>query len=221
MDFSWLSEGELLALAQVILIDITLAGDNAIVVGLAAAGVEKSQRGKVIFWGIAAAVVMRIFFALITTELLQIPGILFVGGLLLAWVCIKLGWELFFSHHNQAALAAMSGNSIGGTTVEAAPKPMNRAILQIIVADLSMSLDNVLAVAGAAMHHPFALVFGLVLSVALMGAAATLISRLLQRYPWIGWIGLAVIVYVAADLLIHGWPQVPPIIDHYFGTKLG
>lgn len=207
------------ALLQVILIDITLAGDNAIVVGLAAAGVEKSQRGRVIFWGIAAAVVMRIFFALVTTQLLQIPGLLFVGGLLLAWVCIKLGWELFFSHHNQAALAAISGNAVGGTPVETAPKPMNRAILQIIIADLSMSLDNVLAVAGAAMHHPFALVFGLVLSVALMGAAATLISRLLQRYPWIGWIGLAVIVYVSVELLIKGWPEVPPLIDHYFGVK--
>jgi YjbE family integral membrane protein len=215
MDF-WLSEGEWIALAQVILIDITLAGDNAIVVGLAAAGVEKARRAQVIFWGIAAAVIMRIFFALITTQLLQIPGILFVGGLLLAWVCIRLGWEMFFSAHHRAALAQVTGGSAeGDTAVETAPKPVSQAIIQIVIADLSMSLDNVLAVAGAAMHHPFALVFGLVLSVALMGAAATLIARLLQRYPWIGWIGLAIIVYVAGWMLVDGWPQVVPFIERY------
>jgi YjbE family integral membrane protein len=210
MDFV-LDSGELIALAQVILIDITLAGDNAIVVGLAAARVEKSMRGKVIFWGIAAAVVMRIFFALITTQLLQLPGIMFVGGLLLAFVCVRLGWEMV-AHRFQAELSA---SGIGGAIVEQAPKPMRAAIMQIIVADLSMSLDNVLAVAGAAMHHPIALITGLVLSVALMGAAATFIARLLNRYPWIGWLGLAIIVYVSADMMIDGWPDFWNLVRPY------
>jgi YjbE family integral membrane protein len=196
--------GELIALAQVILIDITLAGDNAIVVGLAAARVEKSLRGKVIFWGIAAAVLMRIFFALITVQLLALPGILFVGGLLLAFVCVRLGWEMI-AHRFQAELSP-SGVA-AASMVEPAPKPMSSAIFQIIVADLSMSLDNVLAVAGAAMHHTFALIVGLVLSVALMGAAATFIARMLNRYPWIGWVGLAIIVYVSGDMMIAGWPD--------------
>jgi YjbE family integral membrane protein len=203
MDFA-LDSDELLALVQVVLIDITLAGDNAIVVGLAAAGVEKSRRAQVIFWGIAAAVIMRIGFAAITVQLLQLPGILFVGGLLLAFVCWRLGWEMLAVHRREQALAA-GGGPAAPTAVEAAPKSMSSAIFQIVVADVSMSLDNVLAVAGAAMHHPFALYVGLALAVVLMGAAATFIARLLHRFPWIGWIGLAIIVYVSIDMMLHGW----------------
>jgi YjbE family integral membrane protein len=201
MDFA-LDSDELFALVQVILIDITLAGDNAIVVGLAAAGVEKAKRAQVIFWGIAAAVVMRIGFAAITVQLLQLPGILFVGGLLLAFVCWRLGWEMIAVHRREQALATSGAVA---AAVESAPKSMGAAIFQIVIADVSMSLDNVLAVAGAAMHHPVALYVGLALAVVLMGAAATFIARLLHRFPWIGWVGLAIIVYVSVDMMLHGW----------------
>jgi len=195
---------ELLALGQVVFIDLVLAGDNAIVVGMAAAGVAREQRAKVIFWGIAAAVVLRIVFALLTTQLLAIIGLTFAGGILLLWVCWKLFRELREQREEDigAEMVASDGESAAGTA--AVHKTMGAAVWQVIVADVSMSLDNVLAVAGAAREHLWVLVVGLVLSVALMGAAASVIARLLSRYHWIAYIGLAVIFYVALEMIWRG-----------------
>ena len=207
MDWTWLtSEAALIALAQVIVIDIVLAGDNAIVVGMAAAAVPVEQRARVIFWGLAAAVAMRIGFAAVTTQLLQIIGLTLAGGILLLWVSWRLYRELT-SPGGEAEAASLEGEDTG---IEEAltPKSTRAAITQIILADLSMSLDNVLAVAGAAMDHPEVLVIGLVLSVALMGAAAVVIARLLARYRWIGFIGLAIIAYVALDMIWRGGGEV-------------
>ncbi|HYD64206.1 TerC family protein [Azospirillum sp.] len=195
---------ELLALGQVVFIDLVLAGDNAIVVGMAAAGVAREQRAKVIFWGIAAAVVLRIVFALLTTQLLAIIGLTFAGGILLLWVCWKLFRELREQREEDigAEMVASDGESAAGSAT--VHKTMGAAVWQVIVADVSMSLDNVLAVAGAAREHLWVLVVGLVLSVALMGAAATVIARLLSRYHWIAYIGLAVILYVALEMIWRG-----------------
>lgn len=207
MDWTWLtSEAALIALAQVIVIDIVLAGDNAIVVGMAAAAVPVEQRARVIFWGLAAAVAMRIGFAAVTTQLLQIIGLTLAGGILLLWVSWRLYRELT-SPGGEAEAASLEGEDTG-IDEALAPKSTRAAITQIILADLSMSLDNVLAVAGAAMEHPEVLVIGLVLSVALMGAAAVVIARLLARYRWIGFIGLAIIAYVALDMIWRGGGEV-------------
>ena len=198
---------QLSALAQVVAIDLVLAGDNAIVVGMAAAAVPLAQRKKVIFWGIAAAIILRIFFALITSQLLAIIGLTLAGGVLLLWVCWKMYRELHAHGEDELtpdeALAAPdSGDAAAvGVTVGA-------AIWQIIVADVSMSLDNVLAVAGAAKDHPTILVIGLLLSVMLMGAAANLIAGLLHKHRWIGWLGLAIITYVALDMIWRGGNEV-------------
>lgn len=186
----------LVALAQVVLIDLVLAGDNAVVVGMAAAGVDARIRGKVIFVGIAAAVVLRICFALLTTQLLQIVGLTLIGGLLLTWVCWKMFREI------RAEERAEENH-------QAPPqKSFLQAVTQIVIADISMSLDNVLAVAGAAREHMFALAAGLLLSVALMGTAATLIAKMLNRFAWISWVGLAMIVYVAGHMLYSGFLEV-------------
>jgi YjbE family integral membrane protein len=187
-------------LIQVLLIDLVLAGDNAIVVGMAAAGLAPDQRQKAILWGIGAATVMRIGFAAITAQLLSIVGITLAGGILLLWVCWKMYRELRAGGH-----AAEPG---GDTGVEAPRKTMRQAIMQILVADISMSLDNVLAVAGAAKDHTWVLVIGLGISVVLMGVAATLIAKLLNKHRWIAWVGLLVIVYVAADMIWEGTHQV-------------
>lgn len=198
---------ELAALGQVIFIDLVLAGDNAIVVGMAAAGVARERRAQVIFWGIAAAVVLRILFALITTHLLNIIGLTFAGGLLLLWVCWKLFRELR-AQREEALAAALVSEEEAESEAEATPaggtKPVRTAVWEVIVADVSMSLDNVLAVAGAAREHPYILALGLLLSVALMGAAASFIARLLNRFHWIAYIGLAVIGYVALEMIWRG-----------------
>ncbi|WP_431283767.1 TerC family protein [Humitalea sp. 24SJ18S-53] len=199
MDFSAYMP-ELIALGQVLFIDIVLAGDNAIVVGMAAAGLPADQRRKAILWGIAAATIMRIGFALITTQLLMIVGITLAGGVLLLWVCWKMYRELRGSGH--AALDAE------GEAVEAPRKTLRQAITQILVADVSMSLDNVLAVAGAAKDHPYILIFGLVVSVALMGIAASFIAKLLERHRWIAWVGLFVILYVAGAMIWEGTHEI-------------
>ncbi|HEV7278539.1 MAG TPA: TerC family protein [Devosiaceae bacterium] len=200
------------AFLQVIMIDLVLAGDNAIVIGLAAAGLPKDLRSKAILIGIAAATIMRIGFALITTQLLAITGLLLAGGLLLLWVCWKMYQELTVSHsEEQAATEALSDADLNadGTVAGGAPrKTLKSAVIQIVVADVSMSLDNVLAVAGAAHDHPEILVFGLVLSVALMGIASTFIARLLHRHRWIAWVGLLVILYVAAKMVYEGADQL-------------
>jgi YjbE family integral membrane protein len=184
---------QLYALVQVIWIDLVLAGDNAIIIGLAAAGLPAEQRRKAIMLGIAAAAVLRIIFALITTQLLGIPGIRLFGGLLLVWVC----WKMYVDLLARAKGEAHDAHAGEG---EAKQKTLFQAMTQIVVADVSMSLDNVLAVAAAAEHHPEILIFGLALSVVLMGVGATMIAKLLDRYPIIGWIGLLVIVKVTVEL---------------------
>jgi YjbE family integral membrane protein len=208
------------ALLQVIAIDLVLAGDNAVVIGLAAAGLPKEQRGKAILIGIVAATVLRIGFASITVQLLEIIGLLLVGGLLLLWVCWKMWRELRTTHAEaHAAQEALANADLdaSGTIAEGAPrKTMRQAATQIIVADVSMSLDNVLAVAGAAREHPTVLIIGLALSIALMGFAASFIARLLERYRWIAYVGLVIILYVALDMIFRGsqeiWPAVAAAI---------
>jgi YjbE family integral membrane protein len=206
----------LTALFQVIMIDLVLAGDNAIVIGLAAAGLPQAQRAKVIFWGIAAATAMRIGFAGITIQLLQIIGLLLAGGILLLWVCWKMWRELRHVHPHVSAIAAGTGHSVPVDTAGPAGAPrktVRQAIWQIVVADISMSLDNVLAVAGASRDYPYILIFGLVLSVALMGVAASFIAGLLQKHRWIGYVGLAIIVYVALDMCYRGAREVWPYAE--------
>jgi YjbE family integral membrane protein len=210
------------ALLQVIMIDLVLAGDNAIVIGLAAAGLPLEQRGKVILVGIGAAPALRIIFALMTTQLLQVVGLLLAGGLLLLWVSWKMWRELRTPHHHEVAAVDDLGNvqvNADGTiaasvSATAAPtKTFRQAVTQIIVADVSMSLDNVLAVAGAAREHPIILVFGLALSIALMGFAATLVANILQKHRWIAYVGLAVILYVALDMMYRGALEVLPYLS--------
>ena len=204
------------AFFQVIMIDLVLAGDNAIVIGLAAAGLPSDQRAKVILIGIAAATVLRIVFALMTTQLLQVVGLLFAGGVLLLWVCWKMWRELRTSHAEETeANAALSDDGLAadGTAPERAPrKTFAQAAWQIVIADVSMSLDNVLAVAGAARDHPYVLIFGLVLSIALMGIAASFIAKLLQNHRWIAYVGLAIILYVAGDMIYRGFFEVLPAV---------
>jgi YjbE family integral membrane protein len=202
----FLSPAAISALLQVIMIDLVLAGDNAIVIGLAAAGLPAQQRVRAILVGVIAATVLRIIFALITTELLQIIGLLLAGGILLLWVCWKMWRDLRNGHHGQETEA-------NATDTAAKPrKSFGQAAWQIVVADVSMSLDNVLAVAGAAREHPYVLVFGLLLSIALMGVAADFIARFLQRRRWIGFVGLAIILYVALDMIWRGALEVWPVV---------
>jgi YjbE family integral membrane protein len=206
------------ALFQVIMIDLVLAGDNAIVIGLAAAGLPKDQRAKAIFWGIVAATVMRIGFASITVQLLQIIGLLLAGGILLLWVCWKMWRELRSNNHDLDAIESPGEEAVNqdGSAAAGAPrKTYGQAIWQIIVADVSMSLDNVLAVAGAARDYPYILVFGLVLSIALMGIAASFIARLLQKHRWIAYVGLAIILYVALDMIYRGATEVLPYAQRF------
>ncbi len=301
-----LSAQALSALFQVIMIDLVLAGDNAIVIGLAAAGLPKQQRNKAILIGIMAATVLRILFAGLTTQLLQVVGLLLAGGILLLWVCWKMWRELRTTHHEErdatdaladehvggggavaggpprktfaqaawqivvadvsmsldnvlavagaarehlwvlivglllaggilllwvcwkmwrelrtthaeehAAEEALEGHDLNqdGSVASGAPrKTFAQAAWQIIIADVSMSLDNVLAVAGAAREHPYILAFGLLLSIALMGIAASFIARLLQRHRWIAYVGLAVILYVAIEMIYRGAMEVAPVV---------
>ena len=201
------------ALLQVIAIDLVLAGDNAIVIGLAAAGLPAEQRKKAILIGVLAATVLRICFAAITVKLLAIVGLLLAGGILLLWVCWKMYRELRTSHADELEATEALSNSAGATTsAKGARKTLGQAALQIVVADVSMSLDNVLAVAGAARDHFTVLIIGLVLSIALMGLSATFIAKLLHRHRWIAYIGLLIILYVAVDMVYRGamevWPHV-------------
>ena len=201
----------LLALMQVIVIDLVLAGDNAVVIGLAAAGLPIEQRKKAILVGIIAATVLRIVLAAFTVQLLAIIGLLLAGGILLLWVCWKMWREIRSGGHEEVGLDAAN----------APKKTFSQAATQIVVADVSMSLDNVLAVAGAAREHPTILVFGLMLSIAMMGVAASFIAKLLARYHWIAYIGLAIILYVALDMIYRGalevWPHVAPVAQALAG----
>ena len=198
---------ELIALAEVLLIDVVLAGDNAIVVGMAAAGVRADIRRKVIVWGIAGAVVLRVLLALVTTQLLQVIGLTLAGGLLLLWVC----WKMFRELRSGSGHAATDAEN--GAETDRPRKTFGQAIWQVMAADVSMSLDNVLAVAGAAREHPVILTIGLVLSVGLMGAAATLIAKTLAQFPWLAWIGLLIILYVAGDMIWDGLGEVRRAAD--------
>ncbi|MDP2297902.1 MAG: TerC family protein [Pseudolabrys sp.] len=206
----------MVAFLQVVMIDLVLAGDNAIVIGLAAAGLPKDQRTKAILAGIAAATVLRILFAGITTQLLQIVGLLFAGGVLLLWVCWKMWRELRTSHEEeQAAQEALANADLNadGTIAGGAPrKTFRQAAIQILIADVTMSLDNVLAVAGAARDHPYVLIFGLILSIALMGIAANFIASLLQKHRWIAYVGLLVILYVALEMVWRGIVELEPVV---------
>ncbi len=186
---------ELEALFQVVLIDITLAGDNAVVVGLAVQGLPARQRRVAILIGIAAATLLRVALSAVAISLLAVLGLTLAGGILLLWVCWKMFREL-----REAADA-------DGATL-AAPRSLRRAVVSIVLADLSMSLDNVLAVAGAAREHVWVMVAGLGLSIVLMGVAADFLAQVLHRVRWIAWLGLAVVVYVAVGMVIAGWPEV-------------
>ena len=202
---------------QVVVIDLSLAGDNAIVVGMAAAGLPPAHRTRAILFGMMGATVLLVLLAGITTQLLKIVGLLFAGGVLLLWVCWKMWRELRWSDtEGLEAVEALTGFDINadGTIAGRVPrKSLAQAAMQIVVADLSMSLDNVLAVAGAAREHPLVLVFGLSLSIVTMGIAASFIATLLQKHRWIAYIGLAVILYVALGMVYRGALELRPIVS--------
>jgi YjbE family integral membrane protein len=204
LSFEFLSADVLNALFQVVLIDLVLAGDNAIVIGLAAAGLPQAQRGKAILIGIVAATMLRILLAGLATQILQIVGLLLAGGFLLLWVCWKMWRELRASSAGPINAKEAAGASAGPHAQGKSRKTLVQATWQIIVADVSMSLDNVLAVAGAAREHPVVMIFGLGLSIAMMGVAASFIARLLQNHRWIAYVGLAVILYVAVEMIFRG-----------------
>lgn len=194
----------LTALLEVVAIDLVLAGDNAVVIGLAAAGLPSDQRKKAILVGILAATVLRILFASVAVYLLNIVGLLLAGGLLLLWVCWKMWRELRAGHAEDHEAIDES---------KAPRKTFVQAATQIVIADVSMSLDNVLAVAGAAREHPSVLVAGLALSIALMGIAANFIARLLTRHRWIAYVGLAIILYVSLNMIWRGGAEVLPFLQ--------
>tara|TARA_B100001142_G_C14230773_1_gene615286 strand:- start:357 stop:992 length:636 start_codon:yes stop_codon:yes gene_type:complete len=199
------------AFIQIVLIDIVMSGDNAIIIGMAAAGLPPELRKKAIFWGIIGATVLRIFFAVIVVQLLAIIGIKVVGGLLLLWVCWRMWQEIragvtVEDMERQADEKAQKGP----------PKTMRMAMINIIVADATMSLDNVLAVAGAARDHLEMLIFGLVLSIALMALTANFIAKLLEKHSWLGYLGLAIIAYVAVQMLWQGSAEVYQATSVYY-----
>jgi len=203
-----ITAAEISAFLQVIMIDVILSGDNAIVIGMAVAGLPAQQRNRISLYGILAATLLRIMFAAVAVQLLQIIGLTLAGGILLLWVAWKMWREL--RAQAKAENAARNGDPDTG---KPAPKSKKDAIIQIIMADVSMSLDNVLAVAGAARDHPYILAFGLVLSIALMAVASKFIARLLDRYHWIAYIGLLIIGYVALTMIWDGGLQVAPVVE--------
>jgi YjbE family integral membrane protein len=207
----WLT-GPAWAFVSVILIDLALSADNAVVVGMAAAALEPKQRARAITIGIVAAVVFRIALALIATQLLAIIGLLLAGGLLLLWVSWKL-WREIDADRKAARRAALAGGDGAPEEAEIAPdvkpaKTFREAVTQITIAVISMSLDNVLAVAGAAREHPYIMVFGLGLSILLMALGAQLIARMLKKHRWIAYLGLAIIVYVSIKMIWEGGFEV-------------
>jgi YjbE family integral membrane protein len=209
---SFLTPSAITAFFEILFIDIVLAGDNAIVVGALAAGLPAQQRKKVIMIGVLAALVLRILFALIVTQLLQIVGLVLAGGLLLLWVAWRMYRELRDPNDNPGSEEVL-GDEHSGLR---APKSLASAAWGVALADVSMSLDNVLAVAGAARDHPWILVFGLILSVLLMGIAANFIARYIERYRWIAWAGLLVILWVALKMIYEGAGHVAPVIAPIF-----
>jgi YjbE family integral membrane protein len=214
-DFSNITEpAAFAAFMQVLLIDLVLAGDNAIVVGALAAGLPPEQRKKVILIGVLAALVLRIIFALMVTWLLGIVGLVLAGGLLLLWVA----WRMYRDIKGHAGESAGSPEIVGDERSGIkSTKTFAGAAWGVAVADVSMSLDNVLAVAGAAREHPGILIVGLIFAVALMGIAANIIAQYIERYRWIAWVGLVVIVYVAGKMIIEGWSEVQPYASSFAG----
>ena len=207
---------QLYAFVSVVIIDLVLAGDNAIVVGMAASGLPREKQRRVIMLGILLALVFRVVFALVVVQLLAIIGLLLAGGLLLLWVAWKMWREL---HPRDGASAVPALDEIGNPAAQAGGAPpgtkkTSTAMWQIAVADVSMSLDNVLAVAGAARDHIWLLIFGLALSIALMGVAAGFIARYMERYPWLSYIGLAVVTYVALSMIWHGGEEVLDAVNN-------
>lgn len=201
--FAHIDASAVTAFFQVVMIDIALAGDNAVAVGLVAAGLPQPKRRRAIALGLAAAVVMRVGFALVTAQLLQLVGLLLAGGLLLLWVC----WKMWRDLRAQGRLEEEEGRAAlegGGAKSKGRAKTMGQALVQILAADLTMSLDNVLGVAGAAREHPVVLAAGVLISITLMGVAASWIARLLHRFRWIGYLGLAIVVYVACHMIWQG-----------------
>jgi len=198
--------GAVSAFVQVVMIDIALAGDTAVAVGLVAAGLPGPQRRRAILLGLSAAVAMRIGFALVTAQLMQLVGLLLAGGLLLLWVCWKMWRDLRAHGRDTEAEGRAALDDAGGAAVtpKGRAKTMGQAMVQILAADLTMSLDNVLAVAGAAREHPVVLALGVLISITLMGVAASWIARLLHRFRWIGYLGLAIVVYVACHMIWEG-----------------
>ena len=213
MEASLISSSAIAAFLQILFIDVVLAGDNAIVVGALAAGLPAQQRKKVILIGVLAALVLRIGFALVVSQLLQIVGLVLAGGILLLWVAWKMYREI--RHRDESAGSdEVAGDEHSGLRPA---KTFAAAAWGVAVADVSMSLDNVLAVAGAARDHPWVLVFGLILSVLLMGVAANFIARYIERFAWIAWVGLLVILWVALKMIYEGVGHVAPVIAPLFG----
>ena len=211
------SSSALFALAQVLMINVVLSGDNAVVIGMVAARVEAKNRSRVILWGMVAAVALRVVLALVAVDLLNILGLSLAGGIILLWVAWRLYRDIREQNAEKSGLEAIEehrhpshGDATGGASV-----PLRRAITQIAVADISMSVDNVLAIAGAANNNIPVLVIGLVVSIALMGVAATYIARLLQRYPALSYVGVALIVYVGVEMIWEGSGDLPEIMRFF------
>ncbi len=211
------SASALIALAQVLMINVVLSGDNAVVIGMVAARVQPSDRRRVILWGMGAAVVLRILLALVAVDLLNILGLLLAGGVILLWVAWRLYRDIREQSAEKAGLATMAAHGRDGVTNggSASAVPFSRAIWQIAVADISMSVDNVLAIAGAANKNVAVLVIGLVVSVALMGVAATYIARLLQRYPALAYVGVILILYVGFEMIWEGSGDLPELMRFF------
>lgn len=212
MDGGLISASAISAFFQILFIDIVLAGDNAIVVGALAAGLPAEQRKKVILIGVLAALVLRIAFALLVTQLLQIVGLILAGGILLLWVAWRMYREIRHKDESEGSEEIVGDEHSGLKPA----KSFASAAWGVALADVSMSLDNVLAVAGAARDHPYVLVFGLILSVLLMGLAANIIAKYIDRYRWIAWVGLFVILYVACKMIYEGAGHVAPVIAPLF-----
>lgn len=201
--FEFLSGSELAAFGSVIIIDIVMSGDNAVIIGMAAAGLPPELRRRAIVYGIMAATILRIVFATVTVQLLAILGLTLAGGLLLAWVCWHMWREI-----RGGRMQAPGEDDDENTEPRSVVKTLRQAMVTIIIADVTMSFDNVLAVAGAAQQHIWVLVFGLILSIALMAVAANYIAGLLERHHWIAYVGLVIIAYVAGDMIYRGFVEV-------------
>lgn len=214
---STLGWADVLDFGKIIIADLILSGDNALIIGMAAAGLSPELRKRAILYGMVIAAVLRIVFAIIATSLLEVPGILFIGAMLLFWVCWRLYAEIKDNVDEQAEHAMETAENLEEGYTGAPRRTMFSALVSITIADVSMSLDNVLAVAAIADGDTTMLVFGLGLAIVLMAFAATLIMKLLTRYPWISWLGLFVLIYVAGEMMYRGIFEAPNGIGHIFG----